>query len=211
MAGPFAHILHATTIARLARDVTLERGRAYAAQGRVRAMTRRGTQIVAAVQGSAFYAVALWVSAAGFGYVCSCPVGADGKFCKHCVAVAFAWTERNPAPGVTPNDVMLETHDPNRLGRPFAHVLHSDTITKLARGTTLENGRLYATDGRVRTIARKGTQIVGTVEGESFYPVSLWVSPEGLGYICACPVGADGMFCKHCVAVAYAWVDRNPA
>ncbi len=93
---------------------------------------------------------------------------------------------------------------------PFAHVLHQNTIAKLARGATLARGRAYAADGRVLALARKGAQIVGAVRGSAFYAVSLWVSAEGLGYICSCPAGTEGDFCKHCVAVAVVWVDRNP-
>jgi uncharacterized Zn finger protein len=26
-------------------------------------------------------------------YSCSCPMGDDGEFCKHCVAVALAWID----------------------------------------------------------------------------------------------------------------------
>lgn len=83
-------------------------------------------------------------------------------------------------------------------------------ITKLARGAALARGRAYATEGRVLALARKGLQIVGAVRGGSFYAVSLWVGDEGLGYVCSCPAGAAGDFCKHCVAVAIVWVDRNP-
>ena len=95
-------------------------------------------------------------------------------------------------------------------GSPFAHVLHQDTIAKLARGPTLARGRAYAADGRVLALARKGTQIVGAVRGGGIYAVSLWVSGDGLGYVCSCPAGAEGDFCKHCVAVAVVWLERNP-
>lgn len=95
---PFAHVLHQATVARLARNVSLDKGRAYAAEGRVLAVARKEKQIVAAVQGTAFYAVSLWVGEDGLGYICSCPSGADGAFCKHCVAVAVVWIEQNPPP-----------------------------------------------------------------------------------------------------------------
>lgn len=93
---------------------------------------------------------------------------------------------------------------------PFAHVLHQQTIAKLASGTTLARGRTYAAEGRVMALARKDGQIVGAVRGTSFYAVSLWVGGEGLGYVCSCPAGTEGEFCKHCVAVAVVWVDRHP-
>jgi uncharacterized Zn finger protein len=94
---------------------------------------------------------------------------------------------------------------------PFAHVLHQRTVATLARGVTLARGRTYAKEGRVMAIARKGTQIVAAVQGTSFYAVSLWVGAEGLGYICSCPSGTDGDFCKHLVAAAIVFIEQNPA
>ncbi|MBX3261833.1 MAG: SWIM zinc finger family protein [Labilithrix sp.] len=97
-----------------------------------------------------------------------------------------------------------------RAATPFAHVLHRDVIARLARGGTLARGRAYAAEGRVLALAREGGQIVGAVRGSAIYAVSLWVTADGLGYVCSCPAGAEGDFCKHCVAVAIVWVDRNP-
>lgn len=97
-----------------------------------------------------------------------------------------------------------------KLPSPFAHVLHQQTIARLARGVTVTKGRAYAAEGRVLTLTRKGTQLVAAVQGTAFYAVSLWVAEEGLGYICSCPAGAEGAFCKHCVAVATVWIEQNP-
>lgn len=57
--SPFAHVIHQETVARLARDVTLAKVRTYAAAGRVLAIALKEMQIVAALQGTAFYAVSL--------------------------------------------------------------------------------------------------------------------------------------------------------
>ena len=92
---------------------------------------------------------------------------------------------------------------------PFAHVLHPEAIERLARGAALARGRVYAADGRVRALARTGGQIVGSVVGTAVYGVSLWVKGDGLGYTCSCPAGQEGDFCKHCVAVAVAWVAKH--
>ncbi len=96
-ANPFAHVLHHEVIERLARSAVLERGRAYAAEGRVKGLANEGSQLVAAVRGTALYAVSIWVKGDGLGYVCSCPAGAEGDFCKHCVAVAVAWLDSREA------------------------------------------------------------------------------------------------------------------
>lgn len=92
---------------------------------------------------------------------------------------------------------------------PFAHVLHSGTIAKLAAGSAYERGRTYVRDGRVMALTHKEGQLVGVVRGSSFYAVCLWVKGEGLGYVCSCPQGNEGDFCKHCVALAVAWVEKN--
>jgi uncharacterized Zn finger protein len=93
---------------------------------------------------------------------------------------------------------------------PFAHVLSAEMVGKLARRAALERGRFYATEGRVKAIAKIESQLVATVLGTAFYAVSIWVKGDALGYICSCPAGTEGAFCKHCVAVAFAWLDKNP-
>lgn len=92
---------------------------------------------------------------------------------------------------------------------PFAHVLHTDTIARLARGTALANGRAYAEKGRVKALTKKEGQLLGIVHGTDLYAVSIWVKGDGLGYLCSCPAGKEGSFCKHCVAVAVAWLAQE--
>jgi uncharacterized Zn finger protein len=92
---------------------------------------------------------------------------------------------------------------------PFANVLHVETIAKLARGAILTRGRAYADQGRVTRLARRKARLSATVQGTAMYAVSIWVKGRGLGYACSCPAGAQGDFCKHCVAVAVVWVARH--
>ena len=92
---------------------------------------------------------------------------------------------------------------------PFAHVLHPEAIAKLARGRALDRGRSYAADGRVTALANRAGQLVAHVRGTSVYAVSIWIKGDGLGYTCSCPAGGEGDFCKHCVAVAFAWLNRR--
>ena len=87
---------------------------------------------------------------------------------------------------------------------PFANVLHIETIAKLARTSVLERGRAYVRS--VIGLACKDAQLTASVRGGALYSVSIWVKGDGLGYVCTCPSGAEGDFCKHCVAVALAWV-----
>ena len=86
-----------TTVAtpRLLRRVAGERffgrGEAYFAEGAVRSLRRDGGGVKAVVQGTRRYRVHLWAEDGGLGHDCTCPVGRDGEFCKHCVAVGLAW------------------------------------------------------------------------------------------------------------------------
>lgn len=86
---PIAHVLHAAELHELADGKAFERGRAYQRQGRVSALTRDGKTVKATVSGSEPYEVRLWVTGDRIAYACSCPVGEEGSFCKHCVAVAL--------------------------------------------------------------------------------------------------------------------------
>ncbi len=61
---------------------------------------RSGDSIRAGVLGSSLYGVRLWVIRGQLRYSCDCPVGEEGEFCKHLVAVSLAWLA-NPAGGKT--------------------------------------------------------------------------------------------------------------
>lgn len=94
---------------------------------------------------------------------------------------------------------------------PFAHVLHPETIERLARGAALTRGQAYVAQGRVGTVTKKDGQLVAVVRGTTLYAVSIWVAGDSLGYTCSCPAGTEGDFCKHCVAVAIVWLEVSPA
>lgn len=92
---------------------------------------------------------------------------------------------------------------------PFAHVLHDERIAKLARGPALERGRAYFAQRRVLRLSCASGRLVGVVAGTATYEVSIWATGDRLGYACSCPAGREGEFCKHCVAVAVAWVHEH--
>lgn len=94
MASALSHVLTLQRIRRLAGATSFARGQAYHAVERVTSLVVRGDTLTATVIGTENYAVRLEATSAGderFAYRCSCPVGTDGAFCKHCVAVALAW------------------------------------------------------------------------------------------------------------------------
>lgn len=94
--APFASVLHAATIEKLARGAAMVRGRAYVDEGRVVSLVRNRTRLAGQVRGSSTYEVSIWVSGVSLGYSCSCPQGVEGEFCKHCVAVTLSWVSQNP-------------------------------------------------------------------------------------------------------------------
>ncbi len=73
---------------------SFERGLLYAANGRVCKRTATDTSVKAKVRGSSSYQVKLWLDDDDEpAYECSCPMGMDGRFCKHAVAVALVVTD----------------------------------------------------------------------------------------------------------------------
>jgi uncharacterized Zn finger protein len=96
-----AKLLDEQNLRRLAGGRSFERGVDYAAAGQVARLTRSETSVEASVQGTHRYRVELWVKDGELHGRCSCPMGAGGTFCKHCVATslaAFEAGEEAPTP-----------------------------------------------------------------------------------------------------------------
>ncbi|WP_113702654.1 SWIM zinc finger family protein [Nonomuraea lactucae] len=88
-------------------------------------------------------------------------------------------------------------------------VLTEELIRDRADGRSFERGKTYYAGGAVRGLAVDGASASATVDGTRAYRVQLRVTPRGLDGDCSCPYGQDGMFCKHCVATALAWLARG--
>lgn len=91
--SPFITILTEAIVKRLSGDTYFQRGLQYFKQGYVEELTEYDTRIVATVAGTRTYKVGFTAAAKGLSYTCSCPLGRDGEFCKHCVAAALAWLD----------------------------------------------------------------------------------------------------------------------
>lgn len=94
---------------RMAGERSFQRGEAYFAGGQVVSLTEHEGTVTAKVEGTRAYRVKLWPEDGEPGFSCTCPVGQDGAFCKHCVAVGLAWLQqadpKAAGPAVTMDDV----------------------------------------------------------------------------------------------------------
>lgn len=91
-------------VAGLASTPSYERGLAYLETGRVGPLRASAGRVGATVQGSKDYLVELRAKGGKLRFSCSCPVGREGAFCKHCVAVVLAWVRQNDDPAPTLDD-----------------------------------------------------------------------------------------------------------
>ena len=73
-------------------------------------------------------------------------------------------------------------------------------LRTLVWGRSFERGQGYVVDGRVKRLKVGDAEAGGVVRGTETYRVRLWLEGGGPRFSCTCPVAADGLFCKHCVA-----------
>lgn len=92
---------------------------------------------------------------------------------------------------------------------PFAAFLERGTLRRIAGERSFERGEDYFVNGQVKALAEHEEAITAKVQGTRPYRVKLWIAEDDLEYSCTCPVGADGEFCKHCVAVGLAWLEAG--
>ncbi|HSW64504.1 MAG TPA: hypothetical protein VLH56_14545 [Dissulfurispiraceae bacterium] len=82
------------------------------------------------------------------------------------------------------------------------------TLMSLAGDRSFNRGEEYRESGAVGRIAENNGTISAKVRGTHVYEVRLMAEGNGgIDYSCTCPVGRDGEFCKHCVALGLAWID----
>lgn len=86
----------------------------------------------------------------------------------------------------------------------ITRLLGKDALRRLAGGRSFERGANYLAARRVTSLDRGGDRVEATVAGTRRYQVELWVADGELASSCTCPVGQDGVFCKHCVAAGLA-------
>jgi uncharacterized Zn finger protein len=82
-------------------------------------------------------------------------------------------------------------------------------VQSLADIKTFARGKSYFHEGLVSRLEQDDGVVRANVQGTHRYSVELGVGDDGeLTYECDCPVGEDGIFCKHAVAVALSWLEN---
>jgi uncharacterized Zn finger protein len=84
-----------------------------------------------------------------------------------------------------------------------------ETLLRQAGQRSFERGERYAEFDAVGSLQWDESSIRAGVQGTDRYRVRLEIAGDTLVGSCTCPVGRDGLFCKHCVAVGLAWLSRS--
>jgi len=115
-------------VAGFASTPSHERGLAYLEAGRVGTLRASAERVGATVQGSEEYQAELRAKGGKLRFSCSCPIGREGAFCKHCVAVVLAWSREgdNPAPTLDDARAHLETLPQGELVELLIDHAHDD-------------------------------------------------------------------------------------
>src|ERR1043165_4156930 len=165
-------------IRQLAGERFFARGERYFDEGRVHGLTEYRGQVAAKVSGTEDYRIKLWAERGRLGYSCSCPVGDDGEFCKHCVAVALAWIEESGGKGkrdkskqsaATLEDVraFLEQQDKGKLVEMLLNeALESDSLRERL---FLETARMNPERIDLATYRRAIKDATGTNDYVDYY------------------------------------------
>jgi len=92
----------------------------------------------------------------------------------------------------------------------LSEVLTLAEVQSPADTKTFARGKAYSHDGAVSRLEERDGAVHASVRGTHRYRVELAVDDDGeLAYDCTCPVGDDGVFCKHTVAVALSWLENS--
>lgn len=142
---------------RLAGKRSFDRGEDYYDENAVRSLRHSESGVRAVVQGTHRYRVRLWDDDGELGYDCTCPVGWDGDFCKHCVAAGLAWHAEaecggGDSSGFTEGDV-----------RDFLQGLEKEELVSMLLDQAEEDERLHR-----RLMVRTAQATKGTAD------ISVW-------------------------------------
>ena len=148
---PLRSMLDPRTVANLAGSRSYSRGLGYHGDGRVRLVRVDDNAVEAVVRGTVPYVVNLRVDDGELDSSCTCPMGDDGEFCKHCVATALTLTDgeggneavsdaQRRSTGVAGTSIAVATHEPDL--RSFVESLPVDALVELVMEQTRDDWRL---------------------------------------------------------------------
>lgn len=168
MPGKLSQALDKATVVGLASAPSYERGLAYLEAGRVGPLRASAGRLGATVQGSEDYLVELRAEGEKLRFSCSCPIGREGTFCKHCVAVALAWLGEHDDPAPTLDDARahLQTLPQSELVELLIDHAHDDEA--LARKLLLQTAQ--AAGGAAADVASLRTLIEQAFAYRDFVP-----------------------------------------
>ena len=84
-------VISESRLRKLAGERYFERGLKYFRGGAVASVRSGEHGIAARVIGTEPYVARIWQAGRALRWGCSCPLGAEGAFCKHLVATGLAW------------------------------------------------------------------------------------------------------------------------
>jgi uncharacterized Zn finger protein len=126
---------------RMANDRSFARGEAYFKDGRVHSLATYEGASTAIVSGQDDYCVTLRATEREIDYSCDCPIGLEGEFCKHLVAVGLASLHPDPESKGKPGRKRKRAASKDDL-RPYLERQDKDTLVTMLAREAMENRNL---------------------------------------------------------------------
>lgn len=130
---PLSKYISLPWLRHIAGNRFFKRGEDYFNDGRVTLLHEENDVISAEVEGTEDYRVDFWEEHGLLTYDCSCPVGDDDLFCKHCVATGLAWLAEQKALAEKPKNFKTPKKTPLTLKgiRRFLDCQEKETLVDL--------------------------------------------------------------------------------
>lgn len=88
-------------------------------------------------------------------------------------------------------------------------LLSEDSVRSMTDSGSWSRGQHYARDGMISELEEFDNRLTAVAHGQWEYEVELWVTDRNeIDHECSCPMGNEGVFCKHCVATALVWLQQ---
>jgi uncharacterized Zn finger protein len=128
----------------LAGSRSFQLGQEYFKQDAVSDLVVTAAAVRAHVAGTESYRVALREHAGELSYYCTCRHATDGNFCKHCVAVAFAWlASMDELPEKSTSRPMKKQRDARSTIERYLRKQETDALIALVLDAAQRDDRMY--------------------------------------------------------------------